>query len=495
MNSISPESSIKPPKFAQQTRPPQVPPRFASATFHLTARDRSQRLEASSILPELTSAAKPADIAIFNGHRFQTIYGFGGSFTPSSALTWLKLKPRVRDEFIHAYFHPTEGNAYTMGRVAIHSCDFSSGNWTYVEENDVELDSFSIDRDKADVIPLIRAANSVSRSPLRLVASPWSPPGWMKDNGRMCQGGSLLPQHYGTWARYFVKYLQAYASEGLPLWGITTQNETEAVTPWENCTYTSAQELDFVRDHLGPALHEAGLDSVRLYIYDHNRDHIVTHCKALLDDPRAAKFIKGVAYHWYVQNKHDNLRLLHEAWPDKELLFTEGCVELANKAIYEGMDTTLTGFGSNGEAGTNPLEGNWEFGERYARSLIQDFNCWNTGFIDWNLLLDEQGGPNHVNNFCSAPVMADTKNGTLHYQSSYYYIGHFSRFIRPGARRVLCTTAHDALQACAFVNPDDSDVVVILNDQNKSRIISLALDHRTFTLEMPPHSIGTLVTT
>ncbi len=254
-----------------------------------------------------------------------------------------------------------------------------------------------------------------------------------------------------------------------------------------------AQERDFVRDHLGPALRRGGFADTRLFIYDHNRDHVVTHCRPILDDAIASRFVTGVAYHWYVQNKHDNLRLLHETWPDKEILFTEGCVELANKAIYEGGEINLTGFGSDGEDGVSPLEGRWDFRERYARSMIQDFNCWNTGLIDWNLLLDERGGPNHVNNFCSAPIMADTRTGKLHYQSSYFYIGHFSRFVRPGACRVLCTTAHDALLATAFLNPDGSRVVVLLNDRDEARCVHLMVDDEHFAITLPSHSISTAV--
>jgi len=461
------------------------------ATVYTTAADREERLACTPVVQASTQAA--ADVAVFTGHRFQTIHGFGGSFTPSAARTWLKLPPKARQEFLTACFDPNRGNGYTLGRIPIHSCDFSDGNWTYVSDEDPSLKSFTVARDRQDVLPLVQAANAVAGTPVRLVASPWSPPAWMKDNGRMCQGGALLPEHYDTWARYFVRFLQAYAAEGVPIWGITTQNETEAVTPWENCTYTAAQERDFVRDHLGPALREAGLSATRLYIYDHNRDHMVTHCQPILDDADARAFITGVAYHWYVQRKHDNLRLLHDTWPDKEILFTEGCVELANKAVYEGLETEFTGFGSSGEQGINPLDGHWSFGERYARSMIEDFNRWNTGFIDWNLLLDERGGPNHVNNFCSAPIMADTRTGNLHYQSSYYYIGHFSRFVGQGARRALCTTAHDALMAAAFVNSDESRVVVVMNDQDEPRSVRLAVDDRPFDLRLPAHSISTAV--
>lgn len=463
---------------------------LAFEQFYRTARDTGERLALVSAGGGTASGTKIITIDIDPRHRFQRIHGFGGAFTQSAATNYFRLSPGRRAEFLRAYFDPENGNGYTLGRVSVHSCDFSTGNWTYVEDGDTELKTFSLRTDEADVIPMIRDAAHVAGRPIRLMASPWSPPAWMKTNGRMINGGSLKPEFAGTWARYLVRFLQAYEKAGLRPWAITTQNETEAVTPWENCVYTGEQERDFVRDHLGPALHAAGFADVRLYVYDHNRDRLIPHCRPILDDQDAARFVTGAAYHWYVSDSFDNLRLFHDAWPDKELFFTEGCAELTKPVQEEGMH----GFGVSGEVSTaSPLTLDWSIGERYARSIIQDFNRWNVGFIDWNLLLDEQGGPNHVKNFCSAPVMADLRDDTLHYQSSYYYIGHFSRFIKPGAARILTNTDSDDVIATAFVNPDGSTVSVALNQTPQPCVARFSIDGETHAVDIPAHSIVTYV--
>jgi glucosylceramidase len=177
----------------------------------------------------------------------------------------------------------------------------------------------------------------------------------------------------------------------------------------------------------------------------------------------------GAAFHWYVADKFDNLQYAHDAYPDKKLLFTEGCQE-------------------NG-----PHIGDWQVGERYGHSVMNDLNHWAVGWIDWNLVLDETGGPNHAGNFCSAPIIADTRVGMLHYQSSYYYLCHFARFIRPGARRILCATSCDALQAAAFLNPDGKIAVVALNLTNETIPFALKLDGTVATTQSLPHSIATYV--
>ncbi len=252
----------------------------------------------------------------------------------------------------------------------------------------------------------------------------------MKTTGQMNEGGKLKAEYRAAWADYYVRYIREMEAEGITIWGITVQNEPAAVQPWDSCVYTTEEEKEFVRDHLGPALERAGLSHVKIIIWDHNRDMLVHRASVAYHDAEASKYIWGAGFHWYVADKFDNVRLLHDAWPEKHLLFTEGCQE------------------------AGPHTGAWHLGERYARSIINDLNRWTEGWVDWNLLLDEQGGPNHVGNYCSAPILADTQTDTLLFQTSYYYIGHFSRFIRPGARRALCATTSDALEATSYLNPD-----------------------------------------
>jgi glucosylceramidase len=350
----------------------------------------------------------------------------------------------------------------------MNSCDFALGNYAHVEApGDTALDGFRIDRDRQALLPMIQAAQRVAGRPLSLLVSPWSPPAWMKTNGQMNHGGRLLPQYAEAWARCFVRFIQAYAEEGVPVWGVSVQNEPMATQRWDSCLYSAQEERDFVRDHLGPALARAGMSDVRIVIWDHNRDLMVERASVVYGDPEAAKYVWGTGFHWYGEDCFDHVQRVHDAWPDKHLLFTEGCQE------------------------GGPHTGSWALGERYARSMIQDLNHWTVGWIDWNLLLDDRGGPNHVGNLCSAPILADLGRDALAYQSSFYYIGHFARFIRPGARRVLCAATRGDLEVAAFVNPDGSTATVVMNRTEDAQRFALVIDGAAHVAELPARSIAT----
>jgi len=248
------------------------------------------------------------------------------------------------------------------------------------------------------------------------------------------------------------------------------QNEPAATQRWDSCIYSAEEERDFVRDHLGPALAAAGLGHVKIVIWDHNRDQLTERASVVYSDPKASKYVWGAGFHWYGEAHFEQVQLTHDAWPDKQLLFTEGCQE------------------------GGPHMGSWALGERYAHNIINDLNRWTVGWIDWNLLLDETGGPNHVGNLCSAPILADTTNDALMHQSSYYYLGHFTRFIKPGAQRVLCAGSRQDLECTAFVNPEGSVAVVVLNRTEKAIPFMLNLDCESAAAELPPHAIATYIT-
>jgi glucosylceramidase len=436
-----------------------------------TAKDTDERLSEGAPLT-LEQGLKPLlpSVLIDSGTRYQEIEGFGGSFTEAAAVTLFKMSPERRAEILKAYFDPEVGHAYSLCRTHINSCDFSLGNYAYSEvEGDVELAHFDIARDRQALIPMIKAAQQIAGPALKLFASPWSPPAWMKSNSQMNYGGQLKPEYRDVWARYYVRYIREYEKEGIPIWGLTVQNEPEATQTWDSCRYTAEEERDFVRDYLGPTLVRAGLSEVRVIIWDHNRDLMFERAKVVYDDPQAARYVWGTGFHWYVADRFDNVQLVHDAYPDKKLLFTEGCQE------------------------GGPHLGEWHLGERYARSMVNDLNRWTVGWVDWNMVLDEQGGPNHVGNYCSAPIIADTRDDSLHYQSSYYYIGHFSRFIRPGAVRVLCATTRDELEATAFLNPDGQIAVVVLNRSEEGIPFALKFGGAAALTESPARSIQTLL--
>jgi glucosylceramidase len=401
--------------------------------------------------------------------KYQSFMGFGGAFTEAAAYTLAQIPEDERLKIIDSYFNQETGLGYSLARTHIHSCDFALENYTYVEENDVELKTFSIEREQKYVLPLIRDAVKARGEDLTILSSPWSPPAWMKTNNEMNNGGKLKPEFYSTWALYYTKYIKAMESEGIPIWGITVQNEPEATQVWDSCRYTAEEERDFVKNHLGPVMEKEGLGDKEIIIWDHNRDIAYERAQTILSDAEASKYIWGTGLHWYVSEEFENLSKIHEEFPDKHLIFTEGCIE-------GGVQL-----------------GAWHTGERYARNIMGDINNWLEGWIDWNIVLNEQGGPNHVGNYCDAPVIADTKNGEIHYNSSFYYIGHFSKYIKPNAVRIAHELNHETLKAVSFQNEDGSIVAVVMNDADKTETFTISVEGQTADVELPEHSITTII--
>ncbi|MDB5236080.1 MAG: glycosyl hydrolase [Hymenobacter sp.] len=449
------------------------------AQVYTTAQNTSLRLSAGTAL-NFEAAGQPLEtqVCVFvdPNHSFQTMLGIGGAMTDAAAETFAKLPKAQQQEFMKAYYSPKDGIGYTLARTSIHSSDFSSGSYTYVADKDEALKTFSVKHDEQFRIPFIKQAMAAAGGKLTLYASPWSPPGWMKTTGEMLRGGKLLHQYRQAWADYYVKFIKAYEQQGIPIWGLSVQNEPMATQKWESCIFTGEEERDFIKGYLGPTLAKGGLGSKKLIAWDHNRDLMFQRASAVLDDPQAAKYVWGIGYHWYETwtgsgMLFDNVRRVHETYPDKNLLFTEGCLEKFELAQVN----------------------RWDLGEKYGMSMIGDFNAGTVGWTDWNVLLDETGGPNHVGNFCYAPIIGDTKAGKLIYTSAYYYIGHFSKFIRPGAKRVATASNRDALQTTAFRNPDGSVAVVVMNQTDKPLDFQLWLTGQGAKTTAAAHSIMTFV--
>ena len=405
---------------------------------------------------------------------YQEFIGIGGALTDASAETFAKLPKEKQQEFLTACFDKEKGIAYSLARTNIHSCDFSSDTYTYVTDGDKDLKSFNVDHDKKFRIPFIKEAINAAGGKLTLFASPWSPPAWMKDNNDILHGGHLKSDFYQSWANYYTKFIKTYEKEGIPVWGITIQNEPMATQKWESCIYTADEEKDFLKNFLGPTMHKEGLADKKIIMWDHNRDLIYQRALTYFNDPDVAKYAWGIGFHWYEDwsggdQMFGNLKRVSEAFPDKPLLFTEGC---------------------NGPFNMQQIA-DWKWGERYGRSMINDFNGGAVGWTDWNILLDETGGPNHVQNFCYAPVHADTKTGQLIYMNSYYYIGHFSKFIKPGAKRIIASPTRSQLLTTAFKNPDGTIVVVVMNDKNINTSFNLWINGKAAKANALPHSINT----
>ncbi len=445
---------------------------------YTTAQSTPFRLSATDTLT-FTDFGQPLEtqpsLFVDPSHRFQTFHGIGGAFTDAAAETWAKLPPAKQDELIQAYFDPSSGIGYSFGRTNMNSCDFSSDIYTYVEEGDRELTTFSIAHDEKYKIPLIKKAMEKAGGAIPLFISPWSPPAWMKDNNDMLHGGRLLPDYYQAWADYYVKYIKAMELSGVPVWGLTVQNEPMAVQTWESCIYTAEEERDFIRDYLGPTLHSNGMGDKKLIAWDHNRDLIYHRASAILSDTAASRYVWGIGFHWYeVWNggrQYENVKRTTEAFPSVNLLLTEAC---NSPFSWKTIDQ-------------------WQWGEQYGENMIHDFNNGAVAWTDWNILLDETGGPNHVGNFCFAPVHARVSDGSLHYMNSYYYIGHFSKFIRPGAVRVISSSSRAQLLTTAFMNSDGSLVVVVMNPTVEEISYRLYLGSKAAVTVSLPHSICTLV--
>lgn len=407
---------------------------------------------------------------------FQSITGIGGALTDASAETFAKLPKDKQHELLTAYYGMGTGIGYTIARTNIQSCDFSSGSYSYIEEGDSALKTFSVAHDEQYKIPLIKQAMAAAGGKLKLFVSPWSPPAFMKDNNSIIEGGHLKPEYAAAWARFYVKFIRTYEAMGIPIWGLSVQNEPMAKQKWESCIYTAEEERDFIKDHLGPTLAKAGMGDKKLIAWDHNRDLVFQRASVLLGDPAAAKYIWGIGFHWYETwtgnpMQFSNVQLTHAAFPSKNLIFTEGCKE---KFSFDSLQA-------------------WSLGERYGYSLINDFNDGTTAWTDWNILLDENGGPNHVGNFCFAPVHADTRTGQLIYTNAFYYIGHFSKFVRPGAKRIAVSTNRPQLQTTAFVNGDGSIVVIVMNTTEEPMRYQLMMKGQSVEAESYSHSISSII--
>jgi glucosylceramidase len=407
---------------------------------------------------------------------FQTFLGIGGAITDASAEVFAKLPLSKQQELLNAYFSKDKGIGYSLIRTNIHSCDFSSDMYTYIAEGDADLKTFSIEHDRKFKIPLIKKATETAGGKLTLYASPWSPPAFMKDNNDMLKGGKLLPEFYQSWANYYVKFINSYQKEGIPVWGLTVQNEPMAKQTWESCIYTAEEERDFLKNYLGPTLSKAGLGDKKITVWDHNRDLMTQRATTILDDPEANKYVWGVGFHWYETwtgglPMFENVDAVKELYPNKNLLFTEGCNEKFDANKYQL----------------------WTNGERYGKSMINDFNNGTVGWTDWNILLDEKGGPNHVGNFCFAPIHADTKTGELIYTPSYYFIGHFSKFIGKDAKRISTITSRSQLISTSFLNQDGKVITVVMNQSNKKVIYNLCVGTNTTEISILPNAIQTLV--
>ncbi|MBE6808970.1 MAG: glucosylceramidase [Ruminococcaceae bacterium] len=420
----------------------------------------------------------PWDIEAFliNIHpeaEFQKIIGFGGAFTDTAAHAWQKLSEEKREQLIKAYFNDEEGIGYNFGRCHISSCDFSTENYSYVEEGDETLDSFTIERDHKAIIPFLKEAMKENPE-IKLFASPWSPPAYMKTNNSLI-GGSLKKDYYSLWAKYVRKYFDSYKAEGIDFWGTTVQNEPRHNQVWESCVYTEEEERELLKNHLGPALEGTGINII---CYDHCKERLFERSYAMFGDEKANKYCKGIAYHWYSGEHWGEIELVRNTWKDKYIINSEGC-----------MADTVKGY-------KKPQE--WTYGENYGHELCGALKAGINGFTDWNLVLDENNGPAHNREgrlYCNAPVFCDGEKDEVILTPAYYYIGHFSKFIKRDAVRLGISSYSEKVESVAFKNPDGSIVCVVLNRTDDDMEYILRIGTSVCKQTIKAHSIITAIIT
>jgi glucosylceramidase len=449
-------------------------------------------------------------INLYPDITFQTIEGFGGAMTESSAYLLSKMDAKTRKAALEEYFSP-EGNHVKFLRVHMDSCDFSLEEYAAVEDpiTDPELNTFSLKRDRQYIIPILKEAMEISAEPLSILLSPWSPPAAWKTpphkpqndlsvygalfgfqvepvdytKPSRCNGGSLKPEYYGSWAKYLVKYVQAYLEEGIPVTMMSIQNESIAATNWDSCVWTSAQQKVFLRDYLYPAFREAELnETVGIYIWDHNKERVLEYSRDIIDEV-TDQMLEGIAFHWYSGDHFEAVELTRHAFPNKILMSSECCgLHPPGKSGFMGM------FGGN----KTPETVEFEDAVAYAHDLIGNLNAGMNRWIDWNLLVDKDGGPRHVPSGFTAPMIAGD-DGTYRKNLTFNFIGHFSKYILPGATRIGYSKCDDKIEMTSTKNPDGGVVTVILNKNNEDAKYAIRMNGKVIRIQLPARTLSTLI--
>jgi len=439
-------------------------------------------------------------IKILPSETFQTILGFGGSFTEASATVLNKLGKENRKKVLEAYFGENGAN-YSLTRTHMNSCDFSLGHYSYAPvAGDKELKHFSIDEDKPDLIPMIRDAMAVSKNGFKIISSPWTAPPWMKDNNDWL-GGKLLPKYYSTWALFFSKYFEAYKAEGINIWGFTVENEPLGNgNNWESMSFSPEEMTSFVKNNLGPKLKSDGLN-VKLLGYDQNRGNELNEwIDVMFTDEASSEYYDGTAIHWYASTYDwfpESLQHAHKAAPSKLLIETEGCIDgivpkWKDDQWYWVKEAKDWGWDWAPEK-DKYLHPKYVPVFRYARDIIGCMNNWVNGWVDWNMVLDRQGGPNWFKNWCGAPILADPENDEVYITPIYYVMTHFSRFIRPEAKRIGFENTDKELMVTAAQNPDGSIAVIVLNQSSVPKSFSLFVGKKSKLVSISANALQTIV--
>ena len=397
-------------------------------------------------------------INVYPEVKYQEFIGFGGAVTQAVGIAYMRLPLEKRKNFLEAYF---EGCNYNLCRIPIGSCDFSSEKYSYSYKKD--LQDFNIDKDKEYIIPIIKDIQRIKKD-VKFIASPWSPPSFMKSNKMLTLGGKLLKKYYDTYAKYLLKYIKSYQEIGINIDYITVQNEPNAMQMWESCLFNSDEELDFIKNYLYPIFKNNNINT-EILIYDHNKEKMYSRAKEII--PSCDKEIAGIAYHWYTGDHFENIELCREQFKNKLFIHTEGCVGYTKFSQEEEIKNA----------------------EIYAHDIIGDLTCGCNGYVDWNILLDYNGGPNHKRNYCNSPIMLNKEENDYYRNLSYFYINQFARVIKPNAKRLAISRYTTNLEVIAFENTDKTIGLVILNKNNEKYEYNLCINDIKICDSLDSHSI------
>ncbi|ARV14425.1 glycoside hydrolase family 30 protein [Polaribacter sp. SA4-12] len=451
-------------------------------------------------ITEFTADDNPSIIKLNPSQEFQTITGFGGAFTESSAYLLNKISKKNRDTIIQAYFSE-EGANYSLTRTHMNSCDFSLGQYSYSPvEGDVNLEHFTIQEDKDDLIPMIKDAMKASKDGFKIFGSPWTAAPWMKDNNKWV-GGKLLPKYYDTWALFFSKYIDAYKEEGIDIWGFTVENEPMGNgNNWESMHFSPDEMTNFVQNYLGPQLEKDGKGDIKILGYDQNREHLNEWVDSQFQNEESTKYFDGTAIHWYASTYEvfpKELQYAHHKAPNKYLIQAEACVDSQvpvwqDDAWYWKKEATDWGWDWAPEKDKH-LHPKYSPVNRYARDIIGCLNNWVDGWVDWNMVLDTKGGPNWFENWCIAPVIVDPEKDEVYFTPLYYTMSHFSKYIRPEAKVIGLENSDNELQVTAAQNTDGSIAVVVFNEGKIKKSFKLLLGDKETLVNINAQALQTIM--
>lgn len=431
-----------------------------------TTYDGSNRCVKEEIIPFVDDNGREEHLVnLYPQVKYQKMEGFGGAITDSAAYIYSLMSPEQKKQILTEYFGPDQMK-YRFVRIPIDSCDFSLEHYEADGDAfDKTFERFSFDRVEKYIIPMLKDAEKAYGGKLEIMLSPWSPPAYMKTNGERNHGGKLKPCYWKRWAEYICRYIEEYRKRGFLVTMLTLQNEPKAVQTWDSCIYTAQEEKVFLRDYVWPALTAHGLNDIAVYIWDHNKERAFEWAEAILDND-TDPMIVGIAFHWYSGDHFEALQMIRERYPEKKLLLSEACIEFSK---YSAEDNLVNA-------------------QKYAHDMIGDLNAGMNIFLDWNLVLDERGGPNHVNNFCDAPFLFDTESKKLNYRELQSYIWHFSHYIEHDSVRIGVSKYTTKLEIVAFETTRGL-VAVFLNSNPKEIPVYLRMGNRCAPIIIEANSI------